>query len=105
MGGYPGLFLDADLDTNWQKILEENGLTVQLDENEDKSFMAEAIPTRIIDKPGMIKDEDTCLKILHATFLDREERNIGLGFFVTTKAERKLFLRVKEILIEAGATE
>ena len=107
--GLPGLAIDADIAGTWRGILQEKGMTVSVDENEQtkqealqRKHEAESGSRRITEVPWLVCDGKAELPILEAKFRDRPETFLIFMRFDTTD-ERQLFSRVQEILIAAGA--
>ena len=107
--GFPALAIDADLAVTWRGVLEAKGMTVSVDENEQRKHEAlqrkheaESGSQRVAEVPWLVCDGKAELPILEAKFRDRPETLLIFMRFDTTE-ERQLFSRVQEALIAVGA--
>ncbi len=104
--GLPSLTLNAELAMTWRKILEENGLSVRLDEVENAKLHPKTASTRVSEKPWRVGNGNADLPLIEATYRDANDGNVFLILMPgKTHAERQLRLLVQGILIASGATE
>jgi hypothetical protein len=105
MMGLPSLILDGDLATNWRRVLEDNDLTVQPDEPKEGRGDETHVPKRVSEVLWRVGNGSQEVRILQIKYHDRPDGNVYVVFMPSkSRAERQLFLLVRDLLIASGAS-
>lgn len=117
--GLPVLTIDARLVSSWRSILERNGFSVRLDQDEidkeqllkEKYPVAKDIPDGGIASkwetiPWLITKEKAEIRVLETP---PQDQHGGVAYIVfmpnSTREGRQLFLHVHKVLLASGALQ